>query len=163
MLVDGLKAWIIGVVYLLIPAIVGAITVGGSIAAMATGDNAAAGVGGMIFGIAITGVLSIVFGYVAVAALVNFAREEQFGAAFDVDTLKSVLFHRDYAVAWLVSVVVLLVAGIVTAVPLIGWILTPFVSSYALIVASNLWADGFSAALSPSDAPGDMRGEESFA
>jgi hypothetical protein len=94
--VDGLQAWVIGIIYLIIPLVVGAVTVGGSIAAMATGSRAgsAAGVAGLIGGFLVTFVLALVFGYFAVVGVVNFAREDHFGAAFDLDTIRAVALNR---------------------------------------------------------------------
>jgi hypothetical protein len=162
LLVDGLQAWIIGIIYLIIPVIVAFVTIGGSIAAMATGGRAgaAAGIGGMMVGLVLTFILSLAFGYLAVAAIVNFAREGQFGAAFDFDVIKSVVFDREYAVAWLVSVAIFFVAGLVNVIPFIGWILTPFVGFYAAVVAADLWADGFARALESSSGVDRTRDEE---
>lgn len=149
LLVEGLQAWLIGVIYMLIPLIVGGLTVGGSVLAIATGTNAGAaiGSGSMFVGFLVTVILALVFGYIAVAAIVNFAREERFGAAFDFDVLKGIVMHRDYAIAWLVAVGIFFVASLVNAVPLLGWILGPFVGFYAAVVAADLWADGFASAL----------------
>ena len=151
--VDGLKAWIIGIVYLIIPLIVGGVTVGGSITAMATGSRAgsAAGVAGLIGGLLITFILTLVFGYFAVVAVVNFAREDRFGAAFDLDMIRAVALDRDYAIPWGVSVVVFIVAGVIASVlniiPFLGFAVGSFVFFYAQIVAASLWADGFAVAL----------------
>lgn len=149
LLVEGVQAWLIGVIYMLIPLVVGALTVGGSVTAIATGTNAGAaiGSGGMYIGFLVTVILALVFGYIAVAAIVNFAREERFGAAFDFDVLKGIVMHRDYAIAWLVAIGIFFVASLVNAVPLLGWILGPFVGFYAAVVAADLWADGFASAL----------------
>ncbi|MFP4626003.1 MAG: DUF4013 domain-containing protein [Natronomonas sp.] len=147
--VEGVQAWFIGVIYMLIPLIVGGLTVGGSVLATASGTNtgSAIGSGGMYIGFLVTFLLSLVFGYIAVAAIVNFAREERFGAAFDFDVLKGIVMHRDYAIAWLVAIGIFFVASLVNAVPLLGWILGPFVGFYAAVVAADLWADGFASAL----------------
>lgn len=152
MLVEGLQAWIIGLIYLLIPLIVGAVTIGGSIAAMATGSDvgAAAGIGGSLVGLAVTVLLTIVFGYVSAAAVVNFAREERFGAGFEVDTLKQVVLTDDFVVAWLLTIVLFIVASVVNVIPLIGWVLAPFVAFYAASVAANLLGDGFAQAVAES-------------
>ena len=151
--VDGLQAWIIGIIYLIIPLVVAGVTVGGSITAMATGSRAgsAAGVAGLVGGLLVTFVLMLVFGYFAVVAVVNFAREDRFGAAFDVDTIRAVALDRDYAIPWGVSVLVFIVAGIVGSVlniiPFPGFVVGSFVFFYTQIVAAFLWADGFTAAL----------------
>lgn len=157
LLVEGLQAWIIGLIFMIVPLAVGAVTVGGSILAMATGSRsgAAAGVGGLIVGFLLTFALALVFGYFAVVAVVNFAREERFGAAFDFGTIKRVGFDGDYAVAWLVSVVVFLVAGaiggVLNVIPFLGFVIGAFVNYYAAVVAANLWADGFVDAVGTAD------------
>ena len=160
--VDGALAWIISIVYLLVPLLVAGFTVGGSIAAVATGSEigAAAGAGGLLVGLTISTILSLAFGYLAVVAVVNFAREGQFGAAFDLDVIKTVALDRDYAIAWLVSVGVFLIAGVVSSIPFVGWIITPFVSFYAAIVAADLWAGGFTRALESVDDTARHRNEE---
>ena len=160
--VDGALAWIISIVYLLVPLLVAGFTIGGSIAAVATGSEigAAAGAGGLLVGLTISTILSLAFGYLAVVAVVNFAREGQFGAAFDLDVIKTVALDRDYAIAWLVSVGAFLIAGVVSSIPFVGWIITPFVSFYAAIVAADLWAGGFTRALESVDDIARHRNEE---
>ncbi|MFW6153547.1 MAG: DUF4013 domain-containing protein [Halobacteriota archaeon] len=147
--VEGIQAWVIGLIYLIIPIIVMFMTVGTAVIAFATGteSGAAAGFGSLFFGLGITALLALIFGYVAVAGIVNFAREERFGAAFDIATLQQVLLNREFAIAFLVAIVIFIVASFVNAIPLIGWLLSPFVGFYAAIVAADLWADGFVAAL----------------
>lgn len=166
LLVDGLLAWIIGLVYMLVPLAVGAITVGGSLVAIATGTEAglAAGLSGLLFGFLVTFVLALLFGYVAVAAVVNFAREGRFGAGFDLAVIREVAFHRDYAVAWLLAVAVFVATGIVTSmvnvIPIVGFFLGAFVTFYATVVAANLWAGGFASALGTTDEVRSAGGEE---
>lgn len=149
LLVKGFQAWLISIIYLLVPILVAGLTVGGALVAIATGGEAglAAGAGGLFFGLVLSGILAIVFGYLAVIGIVNFAREDRFGAAFDLEVIKTVALDREYAIAWLISIALFLVAGIVNAIPLVGWILMPFVSFYVAVVAANLWAGGFGRAL----------------
>lgn len=158
LLVDGVQVFVIGFVYMLIPTIVAVVMIGGSIVAMATGARAgaAAGLAGFFGGFLLWFVLSLIFGYVAVAGIVNFAREERFGAAFDFGTIKDVITSGDYAMAWLLAVVVMIVAGVVVGVlnvvPFLGFIIGAFINFYALIVAATLWTDGFSDALGTTSA-----------
>lgn len=155
--VEGLQVFVIGLVYMLIPLIVAAVTIGGAILAILTGTDLgmAVGAGGLIFGPLLTMLLTLVFGYVAVAAIVNFALEETFGAAFDLQTLKSAVLHRDYAVAWILSVVVLVagavLGGVISEIPWIGPIIAAFVGFYAAMVAAVLWGDAFSDAVDEID------------
>lgn len=148
LVVDGAQAWVISVLYLLVPALVAAVTVSGSITALANGSGAATalGTGGLFIGVVVSGALALLSGYLAVVGIVNFAREERFGAAFDTQVIRSVAFDRGYAIPWVVSVGIAFLAGLIGAIPVVGWILTPFASFYAAVVAANLWATGFEAA-----------------
>lgn len=149
LLVDGVKAFVIGVIYLLIPFMIGTMTVGGSIAAIATGSRGgtAVGLAGLAIGLFVTFLLSLVFGYAAVAALVHFAHEDRLGAAFDLATLKTIVFSEEYALSWLLSVIVLIGASVITGllnlIPLFGAVFSVFVAFYVQIVAAKLWADGY--------------------
>lgn len=155
--VDGVRAFAVSLAYMLVPVVVGTVTVGGSIVALATGTRggAAIGLGGLALGFLLTLALTLVLGYVAVAALVNFVHEDRLAAAFDFGTLRGIVTHRDYAVAWLLSVVLFVgasvVTGVLNVVPFIGAIAAAFVLFYVQIAAASLWADGFSDALEPSD------------
>jgi hypothetical protein len=156
--VEGLQAFVVGLVYMLVPLVVTGITVGGSIIALATGSQAGAvaGLAGLFGGLALSAVLSLVFGYLAVAAVVNFAKEGSIGAAFDVETIRTVAFDSRYAVAWASALVVFLgaavIVGVLNTVPLLGTVAGAFVFFYADVVAANLWADGFAQA---TDVPED--------
>ncbi len=149
LLIDGVQATVIGFVYMLVPAIVGTVTVGGAILAFLTGSQfgAAAGFGGLLAGLFLTLVLALVFGYVAGAALVNFAREDELAAGFDISTLSSVVLDANYAIPWLIAAGVLIGAGIVNSIlatiPLLGAFAGAFVMFYATVVAITLLADGF--------------------
>lgn len=145
LLVDGVKAWLIGFIWLLIPLIVGGITIGGAIASAVIGgdETIAAAMAGLAVGLMISSILLFVFGYFAAAAIVNFAREGEFGAGFSFETIKEVCFTSQFFVAWLLTVIVLIIAGVVGSIPAIGWIIAPFVAFYASLVAANLLTDGF--------------------
>ncbi|MFB6149136.1 MAG: DUF4013 domain-containing protein, partial [Halobacteriales archaeon] len=100
---------------------------------------------------------------VAVAALVHFAHEDRLGAAFDLGAIKSIVLTEGYAIAWLLAVVVLFGASIVTGllnlIPLFGAVFSVFVAFYIQIVAAKLWADGYTDATAGrghSDDPGSI-------
>ncbi|PSP93426.1 hypothetical protein BRC84_05035 [Halobacteriales archaeon QS_1_68_44] len=166
LIVDGLKVFVIGVVYFLVPLAVMVLTVGGAALAVFTGSEAgaAAGAGTLLLGMLATFVLALVFGYFAAVGLVNFAREERFGAAFDVGVVKSVGLDGDFAVPWLVSVGVFLAVSIVTSVlniiPGLGFVVGVFLNFYALVVAANLWAGGFREATEGGSTAGQTGIEE---
>lgn len=153
-IVDGIKVWAVGFIYMLIPLIVMFLTVGTFFFALLTGSEAgaAAGIGTLIIGMLVSFVLVLVFGYFAVVAIVNMVSEDEFGAAFDVDTLRSVGLDGDFAIPWLIVVGVFFGVGVVVSIlnviPLLGSLIGAFVYFYAFIVASKLWAEGFQAATS---------------
>ncbi|AUV81130.1 hypothetical protein C2R22_05200 [Salinigranum rubrum] len=156
---EGVMAFVVIFVYQLIPLIVFAVTVGGSIAAMATGSRAGAGLGlaGLFGGMMISGLLALVFGYFGLVGLANFAHEGTLGSAFDVAVIKDVALSREYAIPWLYGVGFVFVAGVVTSVlnvvPVLGAIVGVFVVFYAQICAFKLWGMGFSAATGVGDTP----------
>lgn len=156
LLVEGAKAFVIGLIYMLVPLFVAGASVGGSVFAMATGSTAGAAGGllGIFVGLLASLLLAVVFGYFATIALVNFAREKEFVAAFDIAVFKIVALDADYIGAWLASIAILVAAGIVgmivSLVPLIGFFIGALVGFYAAIVAAVLWANGFAKA---SDLP----------
>jgi hypothetical protein len=166
LIVDGIKVMVVTLVYMIIPMIVFAVTVGTAILAILTGTEggAAAGAGTIIVGSLATLVLALVFGYFAVVGIVNFAKEDSFGAAFDVETIKSVGLDGEFAVPWLISVGVFVgisvVVGVLNVIPGLGALLGAFLNFYGLIVASTLWADGFVAATDGGDSGGQAQVEE---
>lgn len=153
LLVDGLKAWAIGLVYMLVPAIVFALTVGGSALALATGTDAGAGAGvaGFLGGLALTTILVLAFGYVLPAALANFVHRDSLAAAFDAGALRDVALSRDYAMAWLAALVVgvaaSVVIGVLSVVPFLGWLASFVVTFYAAVVAARLYGLGYADAM----------------
>lgn len=147
LLVDGLTAVVVGVVYQIPAVLVAALTVGGTVVAVLSGAGTpaprATALAGVLLGLALSSLLSLVFAYLSVAALVAFAVEERVGAAFDPAAVRRVAFDADFAVAWVVGVVALAAAGALAGVPLLGWVLAPFLLFYATVVAARLWGGGY--------------------
>jgi hypothetical protein len=158
---EGVVAVVVLLVYQLVPLVIAAVTVGGSALAIASGSEAGAGVGivGLLGGLAVSGLLALAFGYVALIGLANYARVGRFGAAFDFGTIRTVGLDADYAVAWLFGVGVLIAASVVTGVlsfvPIAGSIAGVFVGFYGQVVAGWLWGRGFGSATDGADPPGE--------
>lgn len=162
LLVDGLKAVVVWLVYSLVAGVVGAVVFGGSIAAMATGSDA-----GMALGLLGFGVGSLVFllvalalFYLAPASLANLAVTGRLGAAFDVGTVRALVTSREYAVPWLWGLGVALVGGAVAnaiaVIPLLGWIAGALLLFYVEVVLAALWGAGYADALGePSTTEGE--------
>ncbi|HET7323864.1 MAG TPA: DUF4013 domain-containing protein [Halococcus sp.] len=150
LLVDGLKAFAITLVYGLVPTIVGFVLVGGGIMAAFSGD-AGALIGGVsiLFGVLLSLLLGLAAWYVIPAATANFAETGRLGAGFDFDALRPVLLSRTYATGWLMALGVIVLGGIVVSllnvVPVIGALAGVFVGFYAAVAAyyiiGHTWAD----------------------
>ncbi|WP_458205425.1 DUF4013 domain-containing protein [Haladaptatus sp. NG-SE-30] len=146
--VDGLKAVVIGFVYLIIPALIAAVFVGGGVALA----NDTPALGGLIA--VLGGVLTLITGlavwYVAPAAFVRFAEKNSIGAAFDFESLTPVLRDREYATGWLLALGILVVAGVIASalsvVPLIGWLAAILVGFYAQVTAAYIYARSYAEA-----------------
>ena len=153
LLKEGVIAFVIVIVYQLIPLLVFAVTVGGSLAAIGTGSDAGAGVGivGLLGGLALFTVLALVFGYVTLIGLANYAHVGTFGSAFDIDVIRSVATDGAYAIPWLYGVGILIaaavVAGLLNIVPVLGAIVGVFVTFYGQVAAAWVWGRGFGDAM----------------
>lgn len=153
--VDGLKLFIVNAVYLIIPAIVMAVSVGGVVVAAFTGSDVAvwSALGGALLGFSVAGLLFLVAWYIVPAAMANYVRTDRLGSAFAFGELKPVLLSGDYAVAWLLALGVFLagaiVIGLLNVIPLVGALVGVFVNFYAGVVAFYLYGNGFAEAATP--------------
>lgn len=149
LLKEGVIAFVIVIVYQLIPLLVFAVTVGGSLAAIGSGSDvgAGAGIAGLLGGLALFTVLALVFGYVTLIGLANYAHVGTFGSAFDIDVIRSVATDGAYAIPWLYGVGILIaaavVAGLLNIVPVLGAIVGVFVTFYGQVAAAWVWGRGF--------------------
>jgi hypothetical protein len=150
---DGVIAFLLVLVYQFVPLLVAALTVGGSVLAILSGSEVGVGVGlfGLLAGLALSAVLALVFGYVTLIGVANYAREGEVAAAFDTTVLRAVALDGAYAVSWLYGVALLLVANVVAGllgfVPVVG----VFVVFYAQVAAAWVWGKGFADAMGLDD------------
>lgn len=145
LLVDGVQAWVIGLIYTIIPIVLFWLVIGSAIlgAIGSGGESVGAAIAGAFLGFTVVALISLVFGYVASVGIVNFAREGNFGAGFDFDVIKEVAMSGEYAIAFIVAAVLFIVVGFVVAIPFLGWILSPFLYFYVALVAARLLGTGF--------------------
>jgi hypothetical protein len=147
LLVDGVKAFAIVLVYSIVPLVVLGVTAGGVAVAALTGDVRPGAIAGAFLGVSVAGILWLVAFYVIPAALASFASEGRMGAAFDTTVLRGVLLDSGYATAWLVALVIFVVAGIVVgvlnAVPPVGFVVGAFVNFYVGVAAAYLYGHAF--------------------
>lgn len=156
--VDGAKASIIAFVYLVAPAIV--LAIAGVIAAVSVMSASSlpprlatlSGVIGLgvvvlvgLFGV----VIALAGMYISPAAIARYADTGRIRDGFAIRTLWPALVDRTYAMGWLTAAVLIIVGGIVSglvsAIPVAGFIAAAFVSFYALVAAyyviGHTWAD----------------------
>lgn len=130
MLIDGILLCIIGIIYSIVPFIVSMIF-GVALYALNPMDptatlNTMTGVGVNIIGLIITLIVSIVFGIMGTMAVVRFAKEEKFGAAFQFGEIFKIVgkigwIH--YILSWIVLAIILSVIFLILLIiPIIGWI-----------------------------------------
>lgn len=159
MLVDGLKLFVISLAYFIVPIVLWFIAtslfVGGVLMGTA-GDGAAGGIGA---GVGLVGVLLVFItfllflaaGYLLPAAATNFARKDDIGAAFDVDTVTSGALTAEYLVAAVIAIVLGLVLNMVGSfllIVLVGFL----VLFYAQVAVYYLLARGFARGLGEDEA-----------
>lgn len=163
LLVDGLKLFTVNLAYGLVIAVpvtfllgVTAFVVAGTISLEAAGAGAApraiAGLVGGVLGLLALGVggfLGLLVGYVAPAGYANFAVEGRIAAAFDVAAIRRAAFTGDYAVAWLLALLVG-VLGTLVALPLTLLVVGVFLLFWVQVSVHYLFGRGFGAALERS-------------
>lgn len=142
--VDGVKAFVILMVYQLPAMVIGGGLFVGSWLLLLTGSEAGFGLGflGWLLALGVWSVLGLVFSYVGMAGVVNFAVEDSIGAAFDIGTLKTVVLSGDWLFAWGFYIAMSFVAGIVG---MLG-ITYPFAVFYAYAVGGRAFGEAFAAA-----------------
>ena len=159
--VDGLKLTVANVVYGLVVLVPLTIVLGALLIIVPSGPtpvdpgttpvppSAGSGEGLLVFFalVALVVLLAIAVSYLLPAALANFAIEGRLRAAFDVRTVIAGAFTSDYAVAWLLAVVVGLVGGIV-GTALSAVVVGLFVLFYVQVVSYYLFGLGFARGLS---------------
>lgn len=133
---DGLAAVVVGAAYLLVPAAVLAVTVGGLLGGDA--DVATPGAAtGVLVGSTAALALAVAFVYPLPAALVGYATRRRLRAAFDVGLLLRAAGDGRYLFAWLVGVAALGTAAALFG-PLNALALGFFLAFYAAAVAAAL-------------------------
>jgi hypothetical protein len=142
--VDGLKLFVVGFVYLLVPLLVLGVTAGGFILAVLSGSESLsiAAIFGALGGLTIAGLLTLLVYYFLPAALTFVATSGNVGDGFDVGRIRALVTTREYAVRWLVALAVLFVVGAVASVlgaTGIGGLLVPFVAFYGSVAAYYLY------------------------
>jgi hypothetical protein len=157
--IDGIKLFIVQIIYGIPVFIVMAIFLGGSFALMASGSDAAvaAGAGSMLLGILITIVVAFIIGLIAAFGFIRFARTDSFGEAFNIS---AILAHigavgwGSYIIAlivlWIAVMVIGFVLGILMIIPLIGWLIAFFLYPVIAIFTARYMTLIYESATAPA-------------
>lgn len=163
LLIDGLVATLIGIVYTLVPTVVfiAAFTVSGGAGLLIGGDAGMASfVGGILMGLLASSVFYLAVLYVTPAALANYAVTDRIGAAFGPGSLKPILLSGEYTKAWAIAIVIALLGSVISGmisgvfgfIPILGIFIGPLVTVpiaiYIGLSTNYLYGRGVAAALS---------------
>ncbi len=140
--VKGLVALLVSLIYCIpLLIIMGA---GGGLGALMNGGMGT----GLFFatGYAIGFILLLFIGFVIPMALAHYIATGSVGSAFALGAVLGRIRERlsDYAVAYVMAVVMLLLVGLVGKLPIIGWLLGAFLYFYVLIVIAVLFGAVYS-------------------
>ncbi|MFA7563117.1 MAG: DUF4013 domain-containing protein [Methanoculleus sp.] len=147
--VDGWKLNIIMLVYM-IPAILVFLVLGGLSALAGIGMGDEAGVGAAILG-ALAGaflalIVAVILAFVALFAALRFAHTDSIGEAFNFGAIFAQIGALGWG-TWIIAVIVLLIVaavyvfviGILSAIPLLGWLIALFLNAaFAIFYARYL-------------------------
>ena len=154
--IDGIKLFIVELIWAIPVIIVGLLFFGGAFAMMASGSDAAAtaGVGTMLIGIPILLVVTLVVALFAALGAVRFARTDSFGEAFNV---KAILAHigrigwGSYIIALVVLMAVFIViSSVLGIIPVIGWIISLVISPALSIFGARYVTQLYDSAPAPA-------------
>jgi len=139
MFIDGVKLFVIGLIYAIPVMLVFFIFGGAGIFGLMSAGNApndaliAAALGSLFLGIILAIIVGIIISLIAMIGTIRFARKDSMGEAFNIS---AILAHigkigwGSYIIAlivlWLVSFVFAFVIGLLSAIPVIGWIIALF-------------------------------------
>lgn len=148
LLVEGLVAFLISVVYSLVPLAVTGLALASlilpaSVVTRTAGEpTPGIAIGGLLFAlvvVVVTVAVSVGMAYLLPAAVAAYAVTGRAGAAFSPGTLRTIGGSRTYAIAWLVAVAITLgaqvVGGLVSAT-VVGAVLLPFISFYGYVAGA---------------------------
>ncbi|WP_435116651.1 DUF4013 domain-containing protein [Halolamina sp. C58] len=148
MIVDGLKATAVSIVYGIVPFVLmfASIFIAGS--GSATGSETATGVlGGIgVLGLLVSLLAMFLLYYLIPAALTNMALEGNFGAAFDFGTIKQAILSVDYLIAWLIPFLLAALVNVVVfvlAITIVGLVVVPFLQFYVQVAAFYMFGAAF--------------------
>jgi len=148
LLVDGLKGFVIVLVYTVVPALALGIAVTPVVLFTSVSADGGGGASGLlttvlllaVFVVATLSLLVLLAAiYVVPVAVTAFATTDRLGAAFTVSELRRIGGSSQFITGWLVALVLSILVGIVTGIvasTIIGLLAVPFLNFYGNVVAA---------------------------
>ena len=130
--IDGIKAWIVSLIYAIPIIIVGFIVAGASAAAFISGNYSAmmAAFGAMALGGLVIFILGIIIVVFEVIGIVRFARTGSIGEAFNMSAILATINKIGWVpyiialiVLMIVAIIIAIIAGILMMIPYLGLII----------------------------------------
>lgn len=141
--INGLIAFIISLIYMIIPILVLLISIGGVVTAALSGNmNLMIGaIAGAIGGVLIGLLLALIFGFMVPMALALYVKENSFGSAFRVGEILSRIksVFGDYITVYIVLIVLVFILGLLNSIPILGFLIVIFGSFYISVVTFNMF------------------------
>jgi hypothetical protein len=141
--VDGLKLFVVALIYAIPLIIVYAILFGATFMMMGSGSDAmaAAGVGTLLIGMLIMFVLAIVIALFELIGVVRFARTDSLGEAFNFSAILAHIGRIGWG-PYIVALIVLMIAifvvvFVLSIIPIIGWLILFLISPAISIFAAR--------------------------
>ena len=139
--IDGIKYFIIALIYAIPVIILEVLLIGGLMASAMSGNPAAtmAAIGGMLVGFIVVMVLAIIIGLFETVGLVRFARTGSIGEAFNFNAIMATIGKIGWVTYIIALVILIIIVGIIEVIcmiiPVIGmvilFILIPFLTMFA--------------------------------
>jgi hypothetical protein len=160
LIVDGVKVFVVTIAYFIIPTLlfigafvvigIGSIAVGGGVEDPGAVTSGVSVVGAVL--VLVTLLVYLVFVYIYPAGIVNMARRDDIGAAFDFSTVLGAAFTADYFIAGVLAILLALVVGVLTIVLSaltfgLFLLLGVFVQFYVQVAFFYLFGRGYAKAL----------------
>ncbi len=144
MFIDGIKLFVIGIVYAIPIIIIAVISVLPAIMIAGNNGNSALAIGSLGIGLLIMVVVAIIISLVSAIGMIRFAQKDSMGQAF---AFGAILEHigkigwGSYIIAlivlWIVGIVFSVIVSILIAIPIIGWLIVLFLYPFWLIFTAR--------------------------
>jgi len=159
--IDGIKLWIINIIYMIIPMLVLFATIGYALLGIiSSGKEITIAsmlpiLGGFVTGIIITIILAIIFGLLGIIGSVRFARTGEMGEAFAISEILAIIGRIGWVhyiislialmvVIFILIMVITIIELVLSIVPvigwIIGWILSMFLGPFISLMASRCYS-----------------------